>query len=166
MDATHIHLLLNHIPILGSLFALCLLLYGLIRKNASLEQAGLVTFVIAGLFALPVFFSGEDAEDAVEKLAGVSEFFIEEHEDLALIALWAIIVTAVLSLIGLYTYHTKKRSVPLRAAIVIAAIVSFAMMTLTGSHGGKIRHSEIRGTDLSNPTNQNVPENKGERDDD
>jgi len=158
--------MLNHIPILGSLFALCLLLYGLIRKNSSLEQAGLVAFVIAGIFALPVFFSGEKAEDAVQHLAGVSELYIEEHEDLGLIALWAVLCTAALSLVGLYAYFIQKRIVALRSGIVIAAVASVGLMTLTGSHGGKIRHSEIRESIVTPQDIQDNPEQKEALDED
>lgn len=57
MTAAHIHLLLNHIPILGVLFGL-LLLYGTIKKTREIKKANLVTFIVAAILTVPVFFSG------------------------------------------------------------------------------------------------------------
>ena len=55
MDPIHAHLLLNHIPILGSLFGIILLVIGMLRKNPILEYAGIVTLVLAALFAGAAF---------------------------------------------------------------------------------------------------------------
>lgn len=58
MTAVHVHLLLNHIPILGVLFGLLLLIYGTVKKTEEIERAGLVTFIVVALITAPVFFSG------------------------------------------------------------------------------------------------------------
>jgi hypothetical protein len=38
-------------------------------------------FVLTALLALPVYFTGEPAEKVVERLPGVTEPLIEEHEN-------------------------------------------------------------------------------------
>ena len=73
MNWAHIHLLSNHIPVLGALFGLLLLAWGTLRRNEAIQRAALATFVVAALFAIPVFLTGEPSEKAVEHLAGTGE---------------------------------------------------------------------------------------------
>lgn len=44
MSATHLHLVLNHVPILGIPFGIALLLMGVLRHSEELKRAALVTF--------------------------------------------------------------------------------------------------------------------------
>jgi len=57
MNAAHAHLLLNHIPILGMLFGLLLLLYALVRGNDDIKKASFGAFVITSLITIPAFSS-------------------------------------------------------------------------------------------------------------
>jgi len=73
MNATQIHLALNHIPVLLSITGGLILLFGLIKKNTPVMRTALILLVAAALFTLPVYLTGEGTEEAVEKLPGVSE---------------------------------------------------------------------------------------------
>ena len=55
MTAAHVHLLLNHIPILGSIFGLLLLCYGMLRKSDEIKKTSLGIFVITALLTIPVY---------------------------------------------------------------------------------------------------------------
>ena len=66
MNAAYVHLTLNHVPVLGVVFALPLLGFGLLRRNPALLRAGWVTLVAVALVAIPVYLSGEGAEEIVE----------------------------------------------------------------------------------------------------
>ena len=79
MNAIHFHLMLNHIPVLGTAFGLVLLVFSLWRKSEELKKASLVIFLISALVAVPVYLTGEPAEDAVKPLAGVSRPVIEQQ---------------------------------------------------------------------------------------
>ncbi|MEO9485200.1 MAG: hypothetical protein ABJG47_17205 [Ekhidna sp.] len=145
MDATHTHLILNHIPILGTLFGLCLLLVGIVKNKSQITNAGLTTFVIVAILTVPVFLTGEGSEESVEQVSGVSEHFIELHEDLAKVALWLAISLGILSVITLALSTIKSRNNHrLKLAILVLSFISFGVMTVVGNYGGKIRHSEIR----------------------
>ena len=61
MNQAHLHLLVNHLPVVGSLFAFALLGAGLLRRNLTLTQAGLVAVLAAGLLGLPAQLSGAGA---------------------------------------------------------------------------------------------------------
>jgi hypothetical protein len=80
MSPAHLHLVLNHIPVLGTLFGLALLGYARYRREDAVTRAALGTFVVVALLALPAYFTGEPAEEAVEHAPGVAEQAIETHE--------------------------------------------------------------------------------------
>jgi len=144
MDPIHIHLMLNHFPILGTLFGLSLLIYGMIAKNRSIENAALVTLVVIAVLTIPVFKSGEEAEHAVEEIAGVSEHYLEEHEELAERGMWLMMATGVLALISLVLPSAKEKlKKGVGIATLILAAATFIVMVDIGNHGGKIRHSEL-----------------------
>ena len=81
MNGAHLHLVLNHFPILGSLFGLVILAYGLWSKNKAFMNAGLIALIAIALITIPTFMSGEAAEEVIEHNSGVSEQLIEDHEE-------------------------------------------------------------------------------------
>lgn len=100
MNGVHFHLLLNHIPILGALFGIIVMLLGILARNVSFKRLGLGTFVIAALITIPVYLTGEPAEEAVEQL-NIPESVVEAHEEAGELAFWGIIALGVLALITL-----------------------------------------------------------------
>ena len=79
MDATHLHLMLTHFPIVGTIVGVGILAYGHFSNNNSIKKVALVTFFLMSILTIPVFLTGEGAEEAVEHFAGVSEKIIEER---------------------------------------------------------------------------------------
>ncbi|MEQ9188747.1 MAG: hypothetical protein RLP15_13515 [Cryomorphaceae bacterium] len=145
MDATYIHLLTNHIPILGSLFGFVLLLIGMLLKNRTVEIVALSTILLSALFTLPAYFSGEEAEHVVEKIAGISEFHLEEHEEHAELTLWLMIISGLLALMSLVSFRfaTHLTRIARGSTLVITGFAFITMLPLA-NHGGKIMHSELR----------------------
>lgn len=141
MSAAQVHLLFNHIPILGILFGTLLLAYALWRKKPELVRLSLVLFVFTGLVSLAVYFSGEGAEEIVEHGPGVSESLIEAHEDAALYAFIAALALGLSALAALFVSKWRERLVPVVMALAVAAS---GLMVWTGSLGGKINHPELR----------------------
>jgi len=150
MNWAHLHLLLNHIPILGTLFGFLLLAWGMVRRNDPIQRAALATFVVAALVAVPVFLTGEPSEDAVEHLAGTAEQAIETHEDAALLSLISVELLGVLAVLSVIRRRAGlSRFVP-RAALVIS-VITVGLMARTANLGGKIRHAELRGAAAAQP---------------
>jgi Ca2+/Na+ antiporter len=146
MDATHAHLLLNHVPILGSIFGVVLLIVGMVLKNKTLEITGLSTILLAALFTIPVYLTGEEAEHVVEHLKGVSEFQLEEHEEHAELSLWLMVASGLFALMTIASYKMAPQRTKL-SRIITLAITLFGFITLIplANHGGKIMHQELRG---------------------
>lgn len=144
MNWAHVHLMLNHIPVLGTIFAAGLLAWALLRRNEPLQRVALGTFVIVALAAIPAFFTGEPSEDLVEHLAGTAEPAIEAHEEAALVALIAIEALGVMALAALLLFRHRIFPRPLAAAALIFAVATAGWMAQTANLGGRIRHAELR----------------------
>ena len=101
LDPVHIHLLLNHAPIF--LFALGLMIFVLnaLFKSTAIHRLCLGMLVVGAISLLPVYFSGEGAEDAVENIPTVYENMIEDPEHSAKTTFLLIELTGFLALLAL-----------------------------------------------------------------
>ncbi len=145
MNAAHLHLLVNHVPVFGLIFGLLLLFVALWRRSAELSRTSLAIFVITGIGTIVVYLTGEPAGDAVEHLAGVGESMVERHEDAAMAATVAAGIVGALSAIGLLVFR-KAAAVPrwVASSTLVLALGAAGLMGWTANLGGQIRHSEIR----------------------
>jgi len=144
MNATHLHLLTNHIPIVGVIIGLLILTAGFIFRNTAVKRTALAVFVFAALLAVPAFLTGEGAEELIEDMTGISHRLIEEHEDKAAVFIWLIEVTGILATATLILSFSLKKSLNLLYAVILCLAVACVIYAFeTGSSGGKIRHSEL-----------------------
>lgn len=159
MSSAHLHLILNHIPVIGIPFGIALLVFGLWRKSTEIKTAGLVVFVTTALVTIPIFLTGEAAEEIVEHLPGTSERLIENHERAATIAL---VATSVLGGLSLLRLLVPARHPAIGGPVmVLVFVLSFGVagwLARTANLGGQIRHPEIRQSQTTS-----VPEEEGER---
>lgn len=157
MDATHIHLIINHIPILFIPVALLIFIWGWMRDIKPFHTLSMWGFILSAVAAYIAFESGEGAEDTVERLAGVGEQFIHDHEEWAEWSLWGSIALGLAAIAGLYTDRMKQRAKKIvMSALIILALITSGLMTYTAYLGGQIRHTEIRSqqTQVDQPTEQ------------
>jgi len=145
MTPAHLHLVFNHLPILGTLFGILVLLAGLALRNPSVKRTALGVLVMSAGFAVMASFTGEGAEEAVEGLPGIGEALIGRHEDLAEMFLFA---SLALGAVALLTFISDLFSWKITRALYVLVLAGAAgTMVLawqTGSSGGEIRHPEIR----------------------
>ena len=146
MNPAHLHLILNHLPVVGLVFAFALLGWGTFRKNSTLAKAGFVTLIVVALLAVPAFLTGEPAEKVAKALPGVSDPIIEQHEDVAQAALIATTVAGVAALLGLWLARRKAVASWCALAVLLVAFVATGLMAWAANLGGKVRHTEIRGS--------------------
>jgi uncharacterized membrane protein len=154
MNASQIHLALTHVPVILSVIGLVILIIALIRKNDTLTKSSFYIFLAAGLFALPVYFTGEGAEEVIEEFPGVSESVIGKHEQFASISLTIILICGVASLAALFLYKYLQAARIIKYAVLIFAFGSAITMAQTAHLGGQIRHTEI-GSALTSAANDN-----------
>lgn len=141
----HLHLLLNHLPIIVTALALLILVFAVWRHDDTLARTGLVFLAGAAVSALPTYLTGEGAEDAAERLPGVTEQLIERHSDMALIAALFVGALGVAALWAFWRYRKPVR-IPRRflLALLAGSAIGSGLMAYTGLLGGEIRHTEVR----------------------
>lgn len=144
MDAAHLHLLLNHVPVLGAVFALVVLGYGLARRSQEVIRTGLWTLVVVGVASAVVYLTGEPAEELVEGLPGFSHPVLERHETAALWATAGAGLVGVVSLAGLVLYRAKEISRRYVAGVLLLTLALTGLMGWTANLGGQVMHAEIR----------------------
>ena len=146
MNASHWHLLLNHIPLIGIGFVILLMIIALIRKSSELINVSLIFTIIIALWAIPAYLTGEPAEEIVEDMPGISENMIHEHEEMAERAFIFIEVVGGIALIGLIGGRiNKKLGYTLTVLTLVGLVVGGGLIAWTANLGGKIHHQEIRG---------------------
>lgn len=97
------------------------------------------------LITIPVFLSGEEAEETLEELIPDSRDFIHEHEEAAEKAIWLMATLGISSLISLLAlYKSLNASNIIHLMSLIIAVITFIMFMRVANLGGEIRHSEIR----------------------
>lgn len=144
MNASQIHLALTHVPVILSIIGLTILIIALARKNDTLIKTSLWIFSAAGIFTLPVYFTGEGAEEIVEGLPGVSKDVIGKHEEFATVSLTIILICAVISLTALVFYKYSRAINIMKYAVLLLAFGTAITMVQTAHLGGQIRHTEIQ----------------------
>jgi hypothetical protein len=145
MDLSHIHLLLNHFPTIGTLIGGGLFVVSLLAKSDDLKRASLVVLLGISLIAIPTYMSGNGAQDAIKSLPGVSKSLIEAHEGAALVAIGFMLFTGAFAWLGLWQFRRLARIPNCNLAVIlILTLASFGLMARAANMGGEIRHAEIR----------------------
>lgn len=145
MNDAHLHLIVNHFPIVGPILGLLVLMGGIFFKNVPIKNTAYFLFIIASVFAVFSMSTGEGAEEVVENIPGFSKQLVHEHEELAeklAIILYLLGAVSVFGIISNIKNHPK--AVFFSYAIVVIAIVAIFFGTKVGTSGGEIRHTEIR----------------------
>jgi uncharacterized membrane protein len=158
MDQVHIHLLITHLPIFGSILGGLVLAHGIWTKSDQTKIAAYNVLIISTIGAVIAYLTGEGAEEAVEDIPRVAKNMIEQHEDFALFALVGLIAVGVVSMVGLYvTIRKSSLANTISILALVVALISFGLVARTGYLGGQIRHTEI-GT--ASPTQEGSEEDR------
>lgn len=144
LNFAHLHLLLNHFPIIGTIVGLALFLVSFVGNNKDLRRASYIVFAGIALLTIPTFLSGFGAQLGIQGKPGVSDTLLKRHEGSAMLALWFMFATGAFSLVALWQSHHRARA----ANWVIGTVLFFSLLTTglmarTGNTGGDIRHPEI-----------------------
>lgn len=150
MDLAHLHLLLNHFPVIGTIIGGGLFVLSLIMRSDDLKRASLAVLLGIALLTIPTYISGNGAQDAIKALPGVSKTLTETHEGAAFVALGFMEFLGAFAWLGLWQYRRLGR-VPNwnLGVILVLTVLSLGLMTRASNLGGEIRHTEIRTEQVS-----------------
>ncbi|MGZ3939902.1 MAG: hypothetical protein ACXVLT_15030 [Flavisolibacter sp.] len=168
MNSAQLHLALTHVPVLLSITGLIMLMVSFLIKNKTLTQTSFVVIALAGIAAIPVYLTGEDTEEVVENLPGVSEGIISRHAEVAMWATVSVAVAGVMALIAFFSFRWPAFAKISKVLVLVFSLATGVLMAQTAHLGGQIRHSEIRtGATAQSPTgSEGANEQTSGKDDD
>ena len=146
MNAPHLHLILNHVPTIGTAIALGLLLLSLLRRQETLTRVSLEVFYVLALITLPAYLSGVATGMQLEKMDGISVERIHAHHDAALVGFALMLLTGLASWLGLWQWRRTSRPSGINTGLVLLlSVLTITTMAGTATMGGEIRHPEMMG---------------------
>lgn len=158
MNDAHLHMVVNHFPIIGTVFGLGILIAGIFLRHNVIKNVAYILFVVVAIFGAVSMATGEGAEEIAEKLPAVTDQIIHEHEEMAEKLALVLYALGIVSAIGLFLNYKKYAKANLVAYLaLLIAVVGVFLAKQTGTTGGEIRHTEIR-NDIAQPV-QNQLEN-------
>jgi uncharacterized membrane protein len=145
MNLAHLHIMLNHVPSLGSIAGLLLLAAGIYKKDEAIKQFAYGVLVLITMAVLPTYISGAEAQRIVEKSPTYSAGMVQMHQNAAMITLLIMTAAGMFAWFGLWEYRRHSRSSSLTTmATLLATMAAVSVVLVTASIGGKISHQEIR----------------------
>ena len=160
MNDAHLHMVLNHFPIIGSIFGLGILIAGLFLNNNTLKNTAYFIFIIAAIFSFFSMSTGEGAEEIVEDFPNIGHQIIHEHEEIAekfAVIMYVLGFISVICLYANYKNHPKSKLISFLAFTI--AIIAVILAQQVGTTGGEVRHTEIRDNTLNNAIENTEKEN-------
>ena len=141
MNAAHLHLITNHLPVLGLAFSALALIWGMYRKSRNTLLLAFFLILISAIGGFIAGNTGEAAEEAVERIIGISHEAIHEHEEAAEAAMPFNIASGILSLLaGFLLLKNHKYSGISQWVVLLIVLTGCALSARAGWLGGKIRH--------------------------
>jgi len=142
----YLHILLNHLPLVGLAVATVATLAALILRNRGAIIIGLVLMALLAGTAWPVMETGEGAYNRVRPLADEDgKRALRRHMDLAEAWVKLFYATAAVALLALVAAWNKPRWIWSPAILaVLLATASLIVGALIAEAGGRIRHPEFR----------------------
>lgn len=150
MNPAYAHLVLNHFPLIGVIFALALGTIALIRSQSAVLRTSFWLLLVSGVVALPTYVSGNSAEDIVEDY-GANHDYLEAHEDAGKLAAIFAGILGGLALVGLVWFRRRDIGRPYAVLVLVAALFTGGYLAYTANLGGKIMHPEIRSETPATP---------------
>ena len=145
MNWVHLHLALNHIPVLGALFGALLLAVGLVRRSDELQRVSLWALALLAAVTIPIKFTGDFASEALAPKDGIparvtfEEKMLSAHEQAADQATTGVFLLGLVAAAGLFAAR-GGRPLPKWAVLasLVLALVTFLLMARTANLGGQL----------------------------
>ncbi|MDP9203980.1 MAG: hypothetical protein M3P12_00795 [Gemmatimonadota bacterium] len=137
------HLLINHFPVVMSVFALAVTILGLFLQRRGLWLTAMGALTVAGASIYPVHFTGDKADEVLNDPWYIHPGVIEAHDKAAGITMWVVL------LVGAFAAYSWWRSLKrpgelmpgwMQAGVVVGALAAVVSVTYTAYLGGKIIH--------------------------
>jgi hypothetical protein len=115
------------------------------KPTGSYQLGPVIPSVILALTTIPIYLTGEPAEEQLERQPWFSKTLAETHEERAEGGLVAVLITGAGAAVALWRGR-KGRSLGifLPSAVLVGLVVSAPFFAAAALVGGELRHDEIR----------------------
>lgn len=148
LNPTHLHMMITHLSIFGSILGALVLIYGMITKSYHTRIAAFLLFILTSLTAFVNDYTGPAASRTLRQIEGISKAAIKEHRDAAQFGLISLYILGGATLLALIYIIVKKpaKTTAINWIVLIISLWCFSVVARTGYLGGKIRHTELDAT--------------------
>ncbi len=143
MNAAHLHLLLAHLPVVGTLAATLIVAYTLMRFLPATRDLALATIVLVAVTAVAAYATGGGAERILMDI-GTRESVIDPHEESAEVALIASLVTAAVAGVAWLARGNADIEKKIFVLLLLLTLGTSVLYARTALLGGGIRHTEMQ----------------------
>jgi uncharacterized membrane protein len=144
-NIAHLHITINHVPVLLMPTALVLLAIGAARRLEMVFRAGIVIAWVGVVFGLGAYLTGDAAADLVMAVEKAQEKTLDplvgEHDASAG---WALGSGVLVAAAGVWAWRRKGLGREITVAMLVLTALSTAILARTALLGGRIRHPEAR----------------------
>jgi uncharacterized membrane protein (UPF0136 family) len=145
MNFAHVHIVLNHIPSIGTVIGVALFIVSMMQRNDRLMKLSLQILVVMALAVLPTYVSGNAAQRLIRSRKDIPQGLVEVHQNAAMITLALMTITGTLAWFGLWQFRRYSRpGFGNSSAVLVFSLLTAAAIFRTGNLGGDISHPEIR----------------------
>ncbi len=149
----YIHVVLNHLPIYGTIFGALALATSLILRSRAAQITALIITLVAAASAYPVLVTGQRAYKTIRSMADdTGAEALDEHMDRAEKTIGVFYFLAALAVAGLIVpIKWPKFAVPLAALTLAMTILCSGIAIYIAQAGGQVRHPEFRPGETPTP---------------
>lgn len=152
----YLHVLLNHLPIYGTMLGALALVISLVLRSRAAQITALTLTLIAGASAYPVLRTGQMGYKTVRGLSDdPGADWLDEHMDRAEKTIGAFYFLALLALASLLVpMRWPRTGWPLAAVTLAVAVICSGIAVYIAQPGGRVRHPEFRPSDTPAPSTE------------
>ena len=144
MDWAHLHILVNHFPVILALTGALAIVLALVRGQRGIWLYATVSLTLAALTVIPTYFTGQPAEHALNRPWYVARDAIHTHEDAAKIAALLVMLAGLVALLAwrrLVRYPREVRMPgSLRTALLVTSLAAAGAIVYASWLGDRIVH--------------------------
>lgn len=161
LTPAHLHLALNHVPIIGLSAGLLPLLIGLLFRSRGALASGLLVVICCAAMMPAVMETGEGAQESFvdgtiePEMDSAGKAAFREHSHRAGFTAPVVYAAGILALAALLAMvRFPRQAAWIGWAVVLQTLLSVSLGVWTAEAGGRIRHPEFR---ASSPGQQSSP---------
>jgi uncharacterized membrane protein len=147
-DAPHIHLMINHFPIILGVVGCVAAIVALATGRRGAWMYAVVTLTLAAITVVPVHLTGDSAADVMKDKWYVVRESIERHDEMSGFTMWVMLIAGVASAYAWWRMARRGDVAPspmwLRVFLVVAALAGTGLGAYTAYLGGEIVYGSPR----------------------